>query len=92
MSLFAELAQRLEAHQREKKVAAAAEAKAKARARREAVAADPARAEQRKYTEERKAKAEQDKIQRSNILAQIADDSVRVKERAEQERAAREAS
>lgn len=88
-ALYAERARRLEGQEQQQRIADAAEARAKARARREAVAADPTKAEQRKYAEAQKAVKGQTEIQRNNIRATIADDRARMKERKEQERLAR---
>ena len=50
------------------------------------MAADPARAEQQKYAKEQVERQKKEKEIRENILANIADDRAKVKERAERER------
>lgn len=88
-ALFAERAQRLEAQQREQEVTKAADTRARARARREAVAADPAKAEQAKYAREVEQAQKEDKIVRKNVMADFADDRAAVTERAHREKRAR---
>lgn len=88
-ALFAERAQRLEGQQREQVVTEAADTRAKARARREAVAADPAKAEQAKYAKEVEQAQKKDKVVRKNIMANIADDRAAVRERTHWEKMAR---
>lgn len=73
-ALFAERAQRLESQQREQEVTEAAETRARARARREAVAADPAKAEQAKYAREVEQAQKEDKTFWKNVMADFADD------------------
>lgn len=88
-ALFAERAQRLEAQQREQVVTEAADTRARARARREAVASDPAKAEQAKYAKEVEQAQKKDKVVRKNIVANIADDRAAVRERTHREKMAR---
>ena len=85
-ALFAERAARFEGSEREQRLEDRAEARAKAEARKAAIAADPTKAQQRKWAEEVKVQKNREKIQRNYVLAQIEDDKRARMERIQQER------
>ena len=85
-ALFAERAARFEGSEREQRLEDRAEARAKAEARKAVIAADPTKAEQRKWAEEVKKQKNRDRIQRDYVLAQIEDDKRARTERIKQER------
>ena len=85
-ALFAQRAARFEGSEREQRLADRAEAKAKVEARKAAIAADPTKAEQRKWANEVKEQKNKEKTQRDYVLAQIEDDKRARMERTKQER------
>ena len=85
-ALFADRAARFEGSEREQRLADRAEARAKVEARKAAIAADPTKAEQRKWADEVKEQKNKEKTQRDYFLAQIEDDKRARMERTKQER------
>ena len=85
-ALFADRAARFEGSEREQRLADLAEARAKVEARKAAIAADPTKAEQRKWADEVKEQKNKEKTQRNYVLAQIEDDKRARMERIKQER------
>lgn len=89
-SLFAERASRLEAQHQKRRLEEREASRAKAKAREEAIAADPTKAEQRRYAEEMKVQLLKEKEAKEVILKRIECDKIARKERAENERLRRE--
>lgn len=85
-SLFADRAARLEAHQSARRLEEREEARAKTRARQEAVAKDPAKAEQRKHAEAMKAKLAKEKEAKEMVKRRIESDRREREARIEMER------
>ena len=82
-ALFAARAAREEARQQIMRVTEREELRVKNEARKEAIANDPAKAEQAKYAKEMKAKLEKEAIEKQNVLASIEADKIARREKAE---------
>ncbi|KAL8906641.1 MAG: hypothetical protein Q9207_001895 [Kuettlingeria erythrocarpa] len=85
-ALFAERGARLESQQRQRKADEQQEARTKAKARLETLAADPAKAEQRKHAEEVKKRMGAEKAQKELLRKRIEEDRKVRQERNEQAR------
>ena len=89
-SLFAERAARLEAQHQKRRLEEREACRAKAKAREEAIAADPTKAEQRKYAEEMKEQLLKEKEAKEVVLRRIEADKIARRERAEEVKLRRE--
>lgn len=89
-SFFAERATRLEAQHQKRRLEEREASRAKAKAREEAIAADPTKAEQRKYAEEMKGQLLKEKEAKEVVLRRIEGDKIARRERAEEVRLRRE--
>ena len=89
-SLFAERAARLEAQLQKRRIEEREAARAKAKAREETIAADPTKAEQRKYAEDMKEQLLKKKEAKEVLLRRIEADKIARREKAEQIKLRRE--